>query len=77
MEYNIKNGLHGESDIPGDKSISHRGVMFGALANGTTEIYNFLRGADVYPRSPALPSLAWISRRLATASWFTATACAD
>ena len=46
MEYNIKNGLHGEVNIPGDKSISHRGVMFGALANGTTEIYNFLRGAD-------------------------------
>ena len=32
--------------MPGDKSISHRSVMFGALAQGDTEISNFLRGAD-------------------------------
>lgn len=32
--------------MPGDKSISHRSVMFGALAKGVTEISNFLRGAD-------------------------------
>ena len=32
--------------VPGDKSISHRAVMFGALAKGTTEITNFLQGAD-------------------------------
>lgn len=32
--------------MPGDKSISHRSVMFGALAKGDTEISNFLRGAD-------------------------------
>lgn len=38
--------LRGEITIPGDKSISHRSVMFGALANGTTEISNFLEGAD-------------------------------
>lgn len=36
----------GEINIPGDKSISHRSVMFGALAKGTTEITNFLKGAD-------------------------------
>ena len=39
-------GLKGEVTIPGDKSISHRSVMFGALAKGTTEITNFLQGAD-------------------------------
>lgn len=39
-------GLRGEVTIPGDKSISHRAVMFGALANGTTEVRNFLQGAD-------------------------------
>ena len=32
--------------VPGDKSISHRAVMFGALAKGTTTITNFLDGAD-------------------------------
>lgn len=40
------NGLQGELSIPGDKSISHRAVMFGALAKGTTHISNFLSGAD-------------------------------
>ncbi|MCM1040271.1 MAG: 3-phosphoshikimate 1-carboxyvinyltransferase [Ruminococcus sp.] len=43
---NTKKGLHGEVTIPGDKSISHRAVMFGAIANGTTEVTNFLQGAD-------------------------------
>lgn len=36
----------GELTVPGDKSISHRGVMLGAVANGITEISGFLRGAD-------------------------------
>lgn len=38
--------LRGEVIVPGDKSISHRAVMFGALAEGKTEIAGFLRGAD-------------------------------
>lgn len=38
--------LQGEIAIPGDKSISHRAVMFGSLAKGTTHISNFLAGAD-------------------------------
>ncbi len=38
--------LRGTVTIPGDKSISHRSVMFGALAEGTTRITNFLRGND-------------------------------
>lgn len=38
--------LRGEITVPGDKSISHRAVMFGALAKGTTSITNFLKGAD-------------------------------
>lgn len=38
--------LRGEVIVPGDKSISHRAVMFGALAEGKTEITGFLRGAD-------------------------------
>ena len=38
--------LKGTVTIPGDKSISHRSVMFGALADGTTKVTNFLRGAD-------------------------------
>lgn len=38
--------LRGELTIPGDKSISHRAVMLGALAKGTTSVTNFLEGAD-------------------------------
>ena len=39
-------GLSGEVIIPGDKSISHRAVMFGALGEGLTEVTHFLQGAD-------------------------------
>ena len=38
--------LKGEVTVPGDKSISHRAVMFGALSQGITEVTNFLQGAD-------------------------------
>lgn len=38
--------FHGELSVPGDKSISHRGIMFGAISNGITEVTNFLQGAD-------------------------------
>ena len=38
--------LKGELSVPGDKSISHRSVMFGALSEGLTEVDNFLTGAD-------------------------------
>lgn len=40
------NSLKGEIKVPGDKSISHRGVMFGAISEGTTELTGFLDGAD-------------------------------
>lgn len=38
--------LKGEITVPGDKSISHRGVMFGSIAQGITEITGFLNSAD-------------------------------
>ena len=40
------NSLKWEITVPGDKSISHRGVMFGAIADGITELTGFLDGAD-------------------------------
>lgn len=46
MEIKATKGLRGEICVPGDKSISHRSIMFGALAKGTTEITHFLQGAD-------------------------------
>ena len=38
--------LYGELTVPGDKSISHRGIIFGALSSGTTRLTNFLTSAD-------------------------------
>lgn len=46
MKFTKSGPLHGEITIPGDKSISHRSIMFGSLAKGTTEITHFLQGAD-------------------------------
>jgi 3-phosphoshikimate 1-carboxyvinyltransferase len=39
--------LRGQLKVPGDKSISHRAIMFGALACGVTKIHDILRGEDV------------------------------
>ncbi len=46
MEITKAKSLKGEITIPGDKSISHRGVMFGAISDGITELTGFLDGAD-------------------------------
>ncbi|WP_124067939.1 3-phosphoshikimate 1-carboxyvinyltransferase [Clostridium sp. E02] len=46
MKFTKASPLKGEITIPGDKSISHRSVMFGSIAKGTTEISHFLQGAD-------------------------------
>lgn len=40
------NALTGACSVPGDKSISHRAVMFGAIAEGDTHVRNFLDGGD-------------------------------
>ena len=41
-----KTGLKGTIRVPGDKSISHRSIMFGSLAEGTSHISGFLEGED-------------------------------
>ena len=46
MEIKKQTNLRGTLTVPGDKSISHRAVMFGSLAKGTTCISHFLEGAD-------------------------------
>lgn len=49
MDWTIQSNhrtLQGEIEIPGDKSISHRAIMFGATAKGKTTIENFLVGED-------------------------------
>lgn len=41
-----KNGLHGQLLVPGDKSISHRSIMLGAISHGTTTVDHFLFSDD-------------------------------
>jgi 3-phosphoshikimate 1-carboxyvinyltransferase len=45
---NASTGLRGEINVPGDKSISHRSIMLGALGEGTTRVSGFLQGEDNY-----------------------------
>lgn len=50
-------GLNGELAVPGDKSISHRALMIGALSEGTTVIDHFLAGEDCLSTLRALQDL--------------------
>ena len=50
-------GLRGEISVPGDKSISHRSIMFGSLADGTTRVSGFLQGEDNYATFKAFQSM--------------------
>lgn len=48
VSYHVNAGgrLHGRIRVPGDKSISHRSIMLGSVAEGVTEISGFLEGED-------------------------------
>jgi 3-phosphoshikimate 1-carboxyvinyltransferase len=49
--------FQGQPKIPGDKSISHRGLIFGALAEGTTEVVDILESGDVQSTARCLKAL--------------------
>ena len=49
--------LTGEVNVPGDKSISHRAVIFGSLADGVSEFSNFLMGEDCLATLKALSEM--------------------
>ncbi len=51
------NALKGEAIVPGDKSISHRAIMFGALAEGETTVEGLLEGEDVLRNAAAMRAL--------------------
>lgn len=61
--------LRGNFRVPGDKSISHRALMFGALAVGETRIEGLLEGEDVLRTAAALRALGAEVERLAPGSW--------
>jgi 3-phosphoshikimate 1-carboxyvinyltransferase len=49
--------LHGTYRVPGDKSISHRAIMLGAIAEGITQISGFLEGEDTFATMSAFRAL--------------------
>ena len=61
--------LTGRVAVPGDKSISHRALMFGALAVGRTEISGLLEGEDVLATAAALRAMGAGVERLSDGRW--------
>jgi len=64
-----KGPLAGSVAVPGDKSISHRALMFGALAVGRTEITGLLEGEDVLATAAALRAMGAGAERQADGRW--------
>jgi 3-phosphoshikimate 1-carboxyvinyltransferase len=62
-------GLSGSAAIPGDKSISHRALMFGALAVGETSITGLLQGEDVLRTAAAMRAIGAEVERGADGVW--------
>lgn len=57
VSHPLQKPLSGTARVPGDKSISHRALMFGALAGGVTEITGLLEGEDVIHTAEALSAM--------------------
>jgi 3-phosphoshikimate 1-carboxyvinyltransferase len=49
--------LHGEAEVPGDKSVSHRGALLGALAEGVSEVQGYLEAEDCLRTIAAVQAL--------------------
>ncbi|NQZ13464.1 MAG: 3-phosphoshikimate 1-carboxyvinyltransferase [Alphaproteobacteria bacterium] len=62
-------GINGPTPIPGDKSISHRALMFGGLAIGETKIEGLLEGEDVIRTADAMRSMGAIIKKHDDGSW--------
>ena len=61
--------LRGRIRVPGDKSISHRSIMLGALAVGETRISGLLEGEDVLSTAAAMRAMGASVERLGEGSW--------
>ena len=62
--------LRGTIKVPGDKSISHRAVMFGALAVGETRVTGLLEGEDVMATADAMRAMGATIRRDDDGTWY-------
>ena len=76
MKLSPAKSIRGSVTVPGDKSISHRSVMLGSIARGTTEIHGFLEGPTASPPSPASAIWAWTLKTKMAWSQSTAKASA-
>ncbi|WP_068311491.1 3-phosphoshikimate 1-carboxyvinyltransferase [Polycladidibacter hongkongensis] len=63
------NALKGTLKVPGDKSISHRSLMFGALAIGQTRIHGLLESEDVIGTANAMNAVGAVCERREDGSW--------
>jgi len=61
--------LRGVIEVPGDKSMSHRALILGALAEGTTRISGLLEGQDVLDTAAAVRGFGATAERLAPGAW--------
>ena len=61
--------LHGEAPVPGDKSVSHRALILGALAVGETRITGLLEGQDVLDTARAMQAFGAEVERVGTGEW--------
>jgi 3-phosphoshikimate 1-carboxyvinyltransferase len=61
--------LKGTITVPGDKSMSHRSLMFGAIATGQTRIIGLLEAEDVVNTAKAMAALGAKTTRLPTGEW--------
>lgn len=61
--------FRGAPTIPGDKSISHRGLLFGALASGKTEIKDILESEDVQSTARCLKNLGVTITKKGSSTW--------
>ena len=63
------NELKGRISAPGDKSISHRSIIFGAMAEGTTTVTGLLRGADILSTIGAMKAFGAEIKENADKTW--------
>ncbi|MEL6325182.1 MAG: 3-phosphoshikimate 1-carboxyvinyltransferase, partial [Pseudomonadota bacterium] len=61
--------LRGRLCVPGDKSISHRALMFAGLAVGTSRIEGLLEGEDVLATAAAMRQLGAQIKRMDDGAW--------
>lgn len=61
--------LTGVAEVPGDKSISHRSLIFGAMAVGETKISGLLEGQDVLDTAKAMRAFGATVTRLGEGAW--------